>query len=197
MQLFLYSYIQVTMYADSSKLISGISMKKEDVYKSASTSNTIDPKYYDNAKQAVLTAMRGDKRDHCLLLTKTLIEYMTEYVDNAKQRFESFWHDHLVKEYAPLTFSNTGDMKAWNIAATDGKPAKIAVIVPLLFKGTQVHLYKRQTTSNVSRIGNIRQGRISNGYFTNVLSALTVCDEKVAELFPGIVYEKNMYCYLV
>ena len=182
-----YAYAQVSMYDDDRKLVCGISLSTTPLATEIAQV-PVDSRFIITAQDAVASACLGKRREHCLLLTKTMIEQMTEYVDNNKQRFEAMWVDNLLNQYKPLEFCGVGKPKAFRVPPiSESHAPKVVVIVPILFQANRVRLFQRNADeSNIQRVGDVRQGRLSNCYFMGALATLATCQEKVVELFPEI-----------
>ncbi|DAZ97738.1 TPA: hypothetical protein N0F65_009018 [Lagenidium giganteum] len=194
------AYVEITMIDDAKKLICSMAIKSpaeaESILAIIKENPTpVDSEFHRIAKEAVTSGLTKRKREQLLLMTKNMITYMSEYVQDGMQRFELMWERSLLEHYRPLAFSGVGDGSAYRVDGYDANMlSKVSVIVPVYFQASGTCLFDRsresKSTAKVSGVGiepgELRLGRLADSYLFGALSILSTSPNALAQVFPQL-----------
>lgn len=188
------------MLDDAKKLVCSMAIKSpaeaENILNVIKTNPTpIDAEFLRIAKESVTTGLTKRKRDHMLLLTKNMITYMSDYVQDGLQRFDLMWEKSMLDHYKPLAFSEVGNGSGYRVDAEDANfVSRVSVLVPVYFHAKGTCLFDRsredKVTSRVSGVGispgDLRLGRLADSYLFGALSILSTSPVALAQVFPEL-----------
>jgi calpain len=192
------AYVEITMLDDDKKLICSMAIKSPAEAETIlgvirSNPTPIDSRFLQIAKDAVTTGLSKRKRDHLLLLTKNMIMYMSEFVQDGMQRFELMWEKSLLEHYKPLAFAGVGEGSGYRVDASEaGLVSRVSVLVPIQFEAQGTCLFDRSRESKASSVtsgvgvepGEMRVGRLADAYVFGALSILSTSQTALAQVFP-------------
>ncbi|OQR97947.1 calpain [Thraustotheca clavata] len=177
------AYVEVTMLDDDKKLISAIALKSSAEAESMiatireTRDSSLDSRFLLKAQEAVELAMTHKKREHMLLLTTSLIQSMSEYLDGV-QKYELLWQRSLLDQNKPLVYQGVGSPMGYRIEGMG--ISKVSVLVPVQFQAQHVCLFDRQNRD----VAECKAGRLADNYLFGALSMLTTSPTLVSQLFP-------------
>lgn len=188
------------MLDDAKKLVCSMAIKSpaeaENILNVIKTNPTpIDAEFLRIAKESVTTGLTKRKRDHMLLLTKNMITYMSDYVQDGLQRFDLMWEKSMLDHYKPLAFSEVGNGSGYRVDSEDANfVSRVSVLVPVYFHAKGTCLFDRsredKVTSRVSGVGispgDLRLGRLADSYVFGALSILSTSPVALAQVFPEL-----------
>ncbi|EQC28681.1 hypothetical protein SDRG_13556 [Saprolegnia diclina VS20] len=177
------AYVEVTMVDDDKKLVSGIAVKSAAEAESMIATIreqrdvSVDARFLLRATEAVELALTHKKREHMLLLTTSLIQHMSEYVDGV-QKYELLWQRSLLDQNKPLVYQGVGSPCGYRL---DGNGiSRVSVLVPVQFQAQHVCVFDRHKRD----VAECKAGRLADGYLFGALSMLSTSPTLVAQLFP-------------
>ncbi|CEG42391.1 uncharacterized protein PHALS_12672 [Plasmopara halstedii] len=108
-------------------------------------------------KKAVTTGATKRKRDHMLILTKN----MSEYVQDGLQRFELMWEKSFLDHYKPLAYFSVGEGSGYRVDGTESafvsRVSRVSLLVPVCFHAQSTCLFDRSRESKAaSRISGVK-----------------------------------------
>lgn len=191
------AYVEITMLDDDKKLVCSMAIKSQAEAESILTvirqnPTPIDPRFLQIAKDAVTTGLSKRKRDHLLLLTKNMIMYMSEFVQDGLQRFELMWEKSLLEHFQPLAFAGVGEGSGYRVDGSEaGVVSRVSVLVPINFEAQGTCLFDRSRESangSISGVGiapgEMHVGRLADAYLFGALSILSTSQTSLAQVFP-------------
>lgn len=193
-------YVEITMLDDAKKLVCSMAIKSPAEAESIlqvirESGSSVDASFLQIAKEAVSTGLSKRKRDHLLLLTKNMISYLSEYVQDGLQRFDLLWDKSLLEHYRPLAFAGVGDGSAYRVDGSEaGVVSRVSVLVPVFFQAQGTCLFDRSrengAANRVSGVGigpgDLKIGRLADSYLFGALSILSTSPNALAQLFPEL-----------